>query len=202
MEGDDMTRAALLTLGLLVTGFASVQPSYTAAAQGAGGFTTLFDGKSLKGWDVVGDANWSVANGEIQADKGSGFLVTPVSYPDFQITLDFWVTDDANSGVFIRCSDPKKITAANAYEVNIFDKRPDQSYRTGGIVDVAKPSRVINTGGKWNTYDISAKGPKMTITLNGVKVVDVEDTKHAGGPIALQYGGGTVKFRNVRIRRL
>ena len=202
MEGEDMTRAALLTLGLLVTGFASVQPSYTAAAQGAGGFTTLFDGKSLKGWDVVGDANWSVANGEIQADKGSGFLVTPVSYPDFQITLDFWVTDDANSGVFIRCSDPKKITAANAYEVNIFDKRPDQSYRTGGIVDVAKPSRVINTGGKWNTYDISAKGPKMTITLNGVKVVDVEDTKHAGGPIALQYGGGTVKFRNVRIRRL
>jgi hypothetical protein len=202
MEGDNMTRAALFTLGLLVTGFASVQPSYTSAAQGAGAFTTLFDGKSLKGWDVVGDANWSVANGEIQADKGNGFLVTPASYPDFQITLDFWVTDDANSGVFIRCSDPKKITAANAYEVNIFDKRPDQSYRTGGIVDVAKPSRVINTGGKWNTYDISAKGPKMTITLNGVKVVDVEDTKHAGGPIALQYGGGTVKFRNVRIRRL
>ncbi len=61
---------------------------------------------------------------------------------------------------------------------------------------------VINTGGKWNSYDITAKGPKMTITLNGVKVVDVEDTKHAGGPIALQYGGGTVKFRNVRIRKL
>ena len=197
-----MTRAALLTLGLLLTGFASVQPSYTAAAQGAGAFTTLFDGKSLKGWDVVGDANWSVADGEIQANKGSGFLVTPVSYPDFQITLDFWVTDDANSGVFIRCSDPKKITAANSYEVNIFDKRPDQSYRTGGIVDVAKPSSVINTGGKWNTYDITARGPKMTIVLNGVKVVDVEDKKHASGPIALQYGGGTVKFRNVRIRRL
>jgi hypothetical protein len=143
-----------------------------------------------------------VANGEIQADKGSGFLVTPASYPDFQITLDFWVTDDANSGVFIRCADPKKITAANSYEVNIFDKRPDQSYRTGGIVDVAKPSSVINTGGKWNSYDITAKGPKMTIVLNGVKVVDVEDKKHAGGPIALQYGGGTVKFRNVRIRKL
>ena len=58
MEGDDMTRAAILTLGLLLTGFASVQPSYTAAAQGAGAFVTLFDGKSLKGWDVVGDANW------------------------------------------------------------------------------------------------------------------------------------------------
>ena len=42
--------------------------------------------------------------------------------------------------MFIRCQDPKTITAMNSYEVNIFDKRPDQSYRTGGIVDVAKPA--------------------------------------------------------------
>ena len=195
-----MTRAAFLTLGLLLTGFLGVQPSYTTSAQG--GWTTLFDGKTLKGWDVVGDANWEVADGVIQANKGTGFLVTPVPYRDFQITAEFWVTDDANSGIFIRCSDPKMITATNAYEVNIYDKRPDQSYRTGGIVDVAKPASVINTGGKWNTYDITAKGPKMTVILNGMKVVDVEDTKHPDGRVALQYGAGTVKFRNVRIRTL
>jgi hypothetical protein len=196
-----MTRATFLTLALLFTGFAAVQPSYTTSAQGSG-WTTLFDGKTLKGWDVVGDANWEVANGVIQANKGTGFLVTPVPYRDFQITAEFWVTDDANSGIFIRCSDPKMITATNAYEVNIYDKRPDQSYRTGGIVDVAKPASVINTGGKWNTYDITAKGPKMTVILNGMKVVDVEDTKHPDGRVALQYGAGTVKFRNVRIRTL
>jgi hypothetical protein len=195
-----MTRAAFLTLGLLLTGFVGVQPSHTTSAQG--GWTTLFDGKTLKGWDVVGDANWEVADGVIQANKGTGFLVTPVPYRDFQITAEFWVTDDANSGIFIRCSDPKMITATNAYEVNIYDKRPDQSYRTGGIVDVAKPASVINTGGKWNTYDITAKGPKMTVILNGMKVVDVEDTKHPDGRVALQYGAGTVKFRNVRIRTL
>jgi hypothetical protein len=198
-----MARAAILTLGLFLTAFAGIQPSHTASAQAGGAWTTLFDGKTLKGWNVVGDANWSVADGVIQADKGTGFLVTPAPYRDFQITLEFWVTDDANSGVFLRCSDPKTISATNAYEVNIFDKRPDQSYRTGGIVDVAKPSSVILTGGKWNTYDISAKGPKMTVILNGVKVVDgAEDTKHADGPIALQYGAGTVKFRNVRVRRI
>jgi hypothetical protein len=84
-----MPRTAILTLGLLLTGLAGVQPLHTAAAQGAGAWATLFDGKSLKGWDVVGDANWSVANGEIQADKGSGFLVTPL-LSRFQITLDFW----------------------------------------------------------------------------------------------------------------
>jgi hypothetical protein len=197
-----MTRAAILTLGLLLTGFAGGQPSTTVSAQGSE-WTTLFDGKTLKGWDVVGDANWEVADGVIQANKGTGFLVTPVPYRDFQITAEFWVTDDANSGIFIRCSDPKMISATNAYEVNIYDKRPDQSYRTGGIVDVAKPTSVINTGGKWNTYDITAQGPKMTVILNGMKVVDgAEDTKHPDGRVALQYGAGTVKFRNVRIRRL
>jgi hypothetical protein len=197
-----MKRAALLTLGLLLTGFAGVQRSYTTSAQAAGEWTTLFDGNTLKGWDVVGDANWEVADGVIQANKGTGFLVTPVPYRDFQITAEFWVTDDANSGIFIRCSDPKMISATNAYEVNIYDKRPDPTYRTGGIVDVAKPSVVINTGGKWNTYDITAKGPKMTVILNGMKVVDAEDSKHPDGRVALQYGAGTVKFRNVRIRRL
>jgi 3-keto-disaccharide hydrolase len=197
-----MGPTATRTLVLCLTGFLSIQSSSTAASQAGGAWTVLLEGKILDGWNVVGDANWTVADGAVQADKGSGFLVTPASYRDFQITLEFWVSDDANSGVFLRCSDPKAITQMNAYEVNIFDKRPDQSYRTGGIVDVAKPATVIHTGGKWNTYDITAKGSQLTVVLNGAKVVDMKDTKHVEGPIALQYGAGIVKFRNVRIRQL
>jgi hypothetical protein len=195
-----MTRRLALTVTLVLLGFAGFQPAYITSGQD--GFKTILDGTSLKGWDVVGDANWSVADGAVQASMGTGFLVTPASYADFQITADFWVTDDANSGIFIRCEDPKTINAMNSYEVNIFDKRPDQSYRTGGIVDVAKPLTVINTGGKWNTIDITARGPRMTVLINGQKMVDVQDNKHARGPIALQYGAGTVKFKNVKLRTL
>ena len=193
-----MTRTTALVLGTLLIGLTTFQSA--TSAQGA--WTTMFDGKSLNGWNIVGDANWEVVDGVIQANKGTGFLVTPAPYTNFQITLDFWVTDDANSGVFIRCEDPKNIGAANAYEVNIFDKRPDQSFRTGGIVDVAKPASVVMTGGKWNSFDITARGTKLTVVLNGMKMVDVDDAKHARGPIALQYGAGTVKFRNVRVRTL
>jgi len=142
-----MLRTATGTLVLCLAGFLSIQSS-TAASQAGGAWTVLLNGKSLENWNTVGDANWTVAEGVVQADKGSGFLVTPASYRDFQITLEFWVSEDANSGVFLRCTDPKAITQTNAYEVNIFDKRPDQSYRTGGIVDVAKPASVIQTGGK------------------------------------------------------
>jgi hypothetical protein len=160
-------------------------------------------GFDLKAWNVVGDANWTVVDGAVQADKGSGFLVTPTAYGDVQITAEIWASDDANSGVFIRCSDPKQIAATNAYEVNIFDKRPDPSYRTGAIVNVAKPLAMVNAGGKWNTLEITARGSKMSVVLNGVTTVkDAEDTKFPRGPIALQYGAGVVKFRNVRIRQL
>src|SRR5580765_6025125 len=123
-----MKRISAVALGLLFVGFAGVDSRSVVSGQ-TGTWTTLLDGSSLKGWNVVGDANWAVADGVVQATRGTGFLVTPVPYGDFQITVEFWVTDDANSGVFIRCADPKMITAANAYEVNIFDKRPDQSYR-------------------------------------------------------------------------
>jgi hypothetical protein len=193
-------KSAVLILTMSVVSF-SISGS-TVGAQAQGGWKTLFDGTSLKGWNVVGDANWEVVDNVVQANKGSGFLVTPDSYGDFEFSAEFWVSEDANSGVFLRCQDPKTITQTNAYEVNIFDKRPDQTYRTGGIVDLAKPASVIMTGGKWNTFDITARGTKLTVVLNGTKMVDVDDSKHARGPIALQYGAGTVKFRNVRVRTL
>jgi len=195
-----MTRTLALTATLVFLGFAGLQPAYVTSGQAD--WKTILDGTTLKGWDVVGNANWSVADGAVQASSGTGFLVTPMSYTDFQITADFWVTDDANSGIFIRLQDPKTIAANNSYEVNIFDKRPDQTYRTGGIVDVAKPMAMVNTGGKWNTIDITARGTKLIVLINGMKMVDQDDKKHARGPIALQYGAGTVKFKNVRLRTL
>ena len=146
-------------------------------------------------------ANWRVVDGAVQADSGmGGFLVSKASYGDFELRAEVWVTPDANSGIFIRCEDPKQVTAMNAYEVNIYDMRPDQAYRTGGIVDVAKPMSVMNAGNRWNTMEITAKGPRLTVRLNGMPMVDVQDMKHARGPIALQAGVGTVKFRKVEIR--
>jgi hypothetical protein len=199
-----MKRLSAVMIGLLITGLAASHSFYEAAGQGnqAAGYTTLFDGKSLAAFNPVGDANWQVMDGVVQANKGTGFLVTKASYADFQMRVEFWVDDDANSGVFIRCQDPKEINAKNAYEVNVFDKRPDPAYRTGAIVDVAKPLSMINAGGKWNTFEITAQGPRLVVTLNGTKTVDVEHKGHLRGPIALQYGAGTVKFRNVQIKPL
>ena len=166
----------------------------------AAGWETLFDGTDLTGWSQVGTANWRIDDGAVSADDGNGFLLTDASYGDFDIALEFWVTPDANSGVFLRCSDPTDIGAEKCYEVNIYDQRPDPTYRTGAIVNVAKPDVLIDTGGRWNDYEISAHGSHFVVKLDGQTTVDTENDRFAMGPIGLQYGAGTVKFRNVRIR--
>jgi hypothetical protein len=187
-----------IALLLIVAG--ALQLSPRAFGQAAGKWTTLFDGTSLNGWNRQGDANWMLVDGVVQASQGNGFLVTSGSYGDFDLRVEFWVDPDANSGVFIRCENPKQVGGMSCYEVNIYDKRPDQTYRTGAIVDTAKPLVQIDTGDKWNTFEISARGTHFMVTLNGMRTVDVNDSKHARGVIGLQYGAGTVKFRKVEIR--
>jgi hypothetical protein len=177
------------------------------------GWETLIDGeKGMENFNQVGDANWHPAGGAIIADKGKmGFLVTKKSYGDFELRAEFYADTDTNSGIFIRCADHQKIGGATCYEVNIWDIRPEPKYGTGAIVDVAAvPVPIQNTaGGKWNTYEITAKGSQLTVKLNGVQTANAQDGKHASGPFALQMGpgvkgvqGGPIKWRKVEIRPL
>src|SRR5689334_110508 len=159
-----MKRESMVTTVILATGLAVCLFAYQALGQAntaAAGWTTVFDGKNLTAFNMVGTANWQLMDGVVQANTGNGYLVSKNSYADFQMKVEFWVDDDANSGVFLRCENPVQITAMNAYEVNIYDKRPDPSYGTGAIVDVAKPTTVLKAGGKWNTYEITAQGPHL-----------------------------------------
>jgi hypothetical protein len=200
------SRHVLLTLttvglGLLLSACAA--PS----APANGGWVKLIDGTTgLDNFNRVGSANWVAQDGAVQASSGgkeAGYLVTKASYKDVMIRAEFWSSDDANSGVFFRCQDPSKITDENCYEANIFDQRPDPIYGTGAIVKVAKaPSPMPKAGGQWNTYEITAQGKRLTLVLNGVKTVDMEDGKLADGPIALQWGKGVIKWRKVEVKAL
>src|SRR5215831_2442421 len=182
-----MRKLALLVIGLAAAALGGCSSMSSSSSEP--GWVVLFDGSNLDNWDAIGNANWRLVDGTVMADSGDkrqGYLVSKKSYTDFQVKAEFWVDDDANTG----------------YEVNIFDKRPDPSFGTGAIVYVAKAMTVLKAGGRWNTYEITAKGPHLTVVLNGVKTVDVQDSQHASGPIALQYGAGVVKFRKVEIKPL
>ena len=204
-----MKRFFALSLGLLVVVTALLGCS---TMPGQSGWTTLIDGaKGMENWTAIGNANWRAEDGAIVADKAkdASYLISKNSYKDFQIKAEFWADHTTNSGIFIRLSDTKSVTAANSYEVNIFDQRPDPNYGTGAIVDIAKVIPMPKAGGKWNTYVITAKGNRLIVELNGVQTVDVQDSKFSSGPFALQFGngakdapGGIIKWRKVQIMSL
>ena len=178
-----MTRWSTLAAVALAAAVA-LTSSHPAFAQAKDGWVTLFDGKSLDHFSPIGDANWRIEDGVLVADKASkiSYMVSRQDYTDFQIRAEFWVSDDANSGVFIRCTDPNVVNGKNAYEVNIFDQRPDPKYATAAIVDVASASQVVKAGGKWSLFEISAKGARFDVTFNGI-------TWHPQALAMLEYFG-------------
>jgi hypothetical protein len=181
--------------------------SSCATGGGPGGSVALVDGtRGLENFNRVGQANWTATDGAIQATQGgqtAAYLVSKNTYKDFRMRVEFWASDDANSGIFMRCQDPAKITDESCYEANIFDQRPDPTYGTGAIVKIAPVAQPMpKAGGKWNTYDITMRGPHLVVVLNGQKTIDTHDAKFDSGPFALQWGRGTIKFRKVEIRPL
>ncbi len=171
---------------------------------GADGWHSLIDGaRGLANFEHIGVANWSELDGAIQVSAGGkapAYLVSRNTYRDFVIRAEFWSSNDANSGIFIRCKDPSDITEKTCYEINIFDQRRDPSYGTAAIVDVAKVMPMPKAGGKWNTFEITATGPRLVVVFNGTQTVDVEDKSLTEGRVALQWGRGTVKFRKLQIK--
>ena len=180
-----------------------------ATMGGGGGWESLLD-PQLSKFDRVGQANWTWQDGAVAANRGVGYLVSKKDYGDFELRAEFWADAGTNSGIFVRCADRVKITAANCYEVNIWDERPEPKYGTGAIVDVAAVNPMPKAGGRWNTYHVTMKGDHLTVTFNGQKTVDVRHAKHVRGPIVLQQAQGIkkeasadwIKFRKLEVRPL
>ena len=189
--------AAVLVIALGLAGCASEPGGRTDP-----GWIALFNGSGLDDWHRLGDANWRVVDGILEADTGAGFLVSRAAYADFEIRAEFWADERVNSGIFLRCTDTSEVTPFNSYEVNIWDSRPDPSYGTGAIVGIAAVSPMPRAARRWNTYEITARGGRLTVVLNGVRTVDVIDNKFSRGAIALQAEGGTIRFRRIEIRPL
>ena len=197
--------AGLLVAALAVAGCGSTPDSF--------GWVTLIDGeKGLENFNRIGDANWRAEGGAIVADKGAkgGHLVSKKSYKDFVLRAEFWANADSQSGIFFRISDPKRVGADNAYEANIFDKRPGAEYATGSIVNFARVPvpAIYKTRGTWHTFEITAKGDQLTVEFDGVITANIANGQFKQGPFSLQFGnrgkepGGTIKWRKVMIKEL
>jgi hypothetical protein len=190
------------------------------------GFTPLFDGKSLKGWILVGGRGpgYVVENGILVCPaEGGGNLFTEKEYSNFIFRFEFRMEPGANNGVGIRA--PLQGDAAyQGMEIQILDDqhpkykgwiKPEQHH--GSIYDVI-PARTgfLKPAGEWNEEEIMADGRHIRVTLNGVIILDVNLDivrepavlkRHPGllrtsGHIGFLGHGTRVEFRNIRIKEL
>ena len=179
---------------------------FGCASQPSGpGWVTLIDGENgLQNFTRLGDANWTASQGAIWADrknsKDAGILLSKDTYKDFEIYAEFWADEEANSGIYIRVTNQKVVNTKAAYEVQIWDKSPGMA--TASVMPPAKAAPTFKAAGRWNTFEITAKGPRIIVKMNGEQAVDVNDSAFPAGPIALQYNAGTIKFRKVMIKPL
>lgn len=188
------------------------------------GFTPLFDGKSLDGWE--GDTKgYAPVDGKLKCRKdGGGFLYTAKQYGDFEFRFEFKLTPGANNGLGIRTprgGDPAYV----GMELQILDDTAEvykdlQPYQYhGSIYGVVAAKRGHQKPvGEWNTQTVVCKGKQVKVVLNGETIVDadiekastpntVDKQKHPGlkndkGYIAFCGHGADIEFRNIRIKEL
>lgn len=191
----------------------------------AGGPQPIFDGKSLKGWQVnKGEEKWwRVKDGAIEGGSLSEhvphntFLVSAGSYQNFELRLKMKITPvkgGVNSGIQVRSVRVPEHHEMIGYQADAggkwWGKLYDESRRRkviGEPQDAAAVTKAVKPTG-WNDYRIRCEGSRTRTWLNGVAAVDYAEEGAEiplEGRIGLQvHGGGTltVQFRDITVERL
>jgi hypothetical protein len=147
-----------------------------------GAWKPLWNGKDLTNWEMVGRGRFVIEDGMLKTEGGMGLLwYKPQTFGNTTIRVVFkTATQNANSGVYIRIAEPPRdpwYAVHNGYEVQI-DAGGDEWHSTGALYSLSKVSASNQKPqGDWNTMDITLKGQKTIVTLNGVKVNEFEGSQ-------------------------
>jgi len=177
----------------------------------------LFNGRDFSGWETRSSpvvfrplaapppgseaSGWRIQEGLLSTSGRGVPLVTREQFRDFALHVEFRVAPGGNSGIGLR----------GRYEVQIIDDygRPVTGHTTGGVYGRLRPSaNAARPAGEWQGCDIRLVGRQVTVTLNGVRVIDkgeidgptaiaIDSDENQPGPICLQGDHGAVDFRNI-----
>ena len=206
-------------------------PNTLSAKERADGWRLLFDGKTAAGWrgyrQQALPGGWQAIDGALTRVGQAGDIVTIDQFGDFELTLEWKLGSNGNSGVFYRVVEDDPVMWHMAPEYQIIDNAYKEPLKPGqhaaANYDLDPPSRdVTKPIGQWNETRIVARGAHVEHWLNGVKVVEYElwspnwerqvreskfkDFPKFGrarrGHIGLQDHGDLAAFRNIKIREL
>ena len=164
---------------------------------------TLFNGKNLDGWKVLGTNQWIIENGVLKSPHSGANIRTEQTFTDFKLHIEFRYPKESNSGVYLR----------GRYEVQIIDSKGKEpsSVELGGVYGFLDPLEMMaKDAGEWQSYDITLIGRLVTVVVNGKTIIynqsipgitggALDSKEGEPGPIMMQGDHGPIEFRNIII---
>ena len=191
--------------------FSNGQLTHAVTAQ-----TPLFNGRNLDGWEIVNDGQFSVEDGVLKVNRGTGWLRSADTFGDFVLTMEFrFLEEGANSGIFVRTgptsNDDENGWPDNGYQVQCMDTltgtplahlipygAPPFEHES----DIEALKRAYKPAGEWHTYEIKAEGENLWIHLNGVLITTATSIKNLMGHIGIQGELGLLEFRKIEVAEI
>lgn len=201
---------AVLAIACLATGEAAAEE----------GWVSLFDGKTLEGWKVSENPDSvSVKDGAIvtHGPRAHVFYVGPVQdhdFKNFDLKMEVKTEPGANAGVYFHTEYQDEGWPAKGYEAQVNNSHTDWR-RTGSLYAVEDIREVPAKDGEWWEYEISVKGRRIVLKVNGETTVDYTEPEGverenmpgrllSSGTFAIQCHDpeSVVHFRNIKVRAL
>lgn len=202
---------ALLTLLVLLVSAAAVSAAHH------GKTIQVFNGKNLDGWSVQGGGQFSVEDGVLKVNQGTGWLRSDDTFADFVLVMEFrFLEDGANSGIFVRTSgtsnNEEGLWPTSRYQVQCMNNLeggnplgillPHNVPEIQFLYDVEKVKAAYRPTGEWMRYEITVRGETLMTTLNGVLINAVTDITTPAGHIGIQGEHGLLEFRKIEVTPL
>lgn len=195
-------------------------PVFSSAADDEDGFVSLFDGKSLNGWQVAEEnpQSWKVVDGNLVCEGPRCHLFYDgdlAPFKDFHFKAEVMTTPGSNAGIYFHTKYQATGWPEKGFEcqVNVSHKDPKKTSSLYAVVNVDDPGVKDN---EWYTQEIIVKGKQVVLKVNGKTLVDyteADDQKPASPQFERLLGKGTfalqahdpdskVYFRNLRVKKL
>jgi hypothetical protein len=219
-----LAAAVVAALAALACADSPIAPSSDAAGQSVEtGFVSLFDGRTLNGWQGAVDG-YEVRDGAIQCKAGSGGnLFTRKVYRNFVVRLEIQLPPGGNNGLAIRYPGDGDAAYVGMAEIQVLDDTdpkyagldPRQAHGSAYGMVAAERGH-LKPVGQWNEEEVTVKGSTIAVVLNGHPILDADlatvtafmaDHPHPGKDRTDGYFGfaghqDPVRFRHIRIREL
>jgi hypothetical protein len=191
--------------------------SFPVSKLAAADVVNLFGGKNLDAWVIENNGQFSVADGILKVNRGTGWLRSKESFGDFTLIMEFrFLEEAANSGIFVRTGstshDDDNGWPNNGYQVQCMDAL-EVDHPLGTLIPYGAPEfkqeydmdalkRAYKPAGEWHLFEITCVAETLSVKLNGELVTTATSILNLEGHIGIQGEHGLLEFRKIEVKKL